>query len=151
MKTLLIATSALALAAPAFAQTTGTPGSAPQSQTAPTSADPMAKSQSDTSQAASSQTAPAETATPPAAAETPSDPKAIIAAEFPTYDKDGSGALDVTEFSSWMVALKEKSGAAPMKASEKTAWLKGAFATADADKNKAVSQTELTTYLTAGA
>jgi Ca2+-binding EF-hand superfamily protein len=36
-----------------------------------------------------------------------------------------------------------------MKPADKTSWLKTAFTTADKDKDKAVSLTELTDYLTA--
>ena len=79
------------------------------------------------------------------------DAASIIATEFPTYDKNGDGALNTEEFDSWMVALKAKSGAPDMKPAAKAAWLKNAFASADKDKNKAVSQAELTAYLTAGA
>ncbi len=82
---------------------------------------------------------------------TPTDTRSIVAAEFPTYDKDGNGALDASEFGTWMMALKEKSGAATMSAADKAAWLKQAFATADADKNKGVTEPELIAYLTAGA
>ena len=57
--------------------------------------------------------------------------------------------MSKSEFDSWMVALKDKQGGAPMKDAEKAAWLKTAFATADKDKNKSVSLQELTDYLTA--
>lgn len=133
MKTLLIAAGAIALATPAFAQMSGgNPSATPPASSAmpPSSADP----------------APATTTATPAA-----DPKSVIASEFPTYDKDGNGSLSAAEFETWMVALKTKSGGEPMKPADKASWLKGAFATADADKNKAVSETELATYLTAGA
>lgn len=127
MKLLLIASGALAFASSALAQTTT--GTTP----APVQAPP-----------GESGTMTSGTTT------TPPDPKAIIASEFPTYDKDGNGSLSTAEFDAWMMALKEKSGGAAMSAAEKSTWLKGAFAAADTDKNKVVSQTELTTYLTAG-
>ena len=97
---------------------------------------------------ASSAPAPDTTAAAPTPA---SDPKAIIASEFPTYDKDGNGALSKAEFDAWMVALKEKSGDTAMKPADKTAWLKTAFTTADKDRNMGVSLTELTDYLTAAS
>lgn len=133
MRNLLIAASALALATPAFGQTTGTMGS---TATPPASAQ-MPPSSADTTAAAT--------------ATTPADPKAVIASEFPTYDKDGNGSLSSIEFGTWMSALKDKSGGAAMSATEKSDWLKGVFASADTDKNKTVTQVELTTYLTAGA
>jgi hypothetical protein len=130
MKAFLIAFGAMALASPVLAQTTGSPA-------------PMATPPSDTSMPATS--VPAQAA--PAAA--PSDPKTIIATEFPTYDKDGNGALARAEFDSWMTALKEKSGDTAMKPADRSAWLKTAFTTADKDKSKGVSLSELTDYLTA--
>ena len=131
MKALLIAASAMALATPALAQTTG-------------SAAPLATPPADTAMPASSTPAPDAAAPAPA-----SDPKAIIASEFPTYDKDGNGALARTEFEMWMTALKEKSGDKAMKPADKSAWLKTAFTSADKDKSKGVSLSELTDYLTA--
>ena len=131
MKTLLIAASFAALASPALAQMAG-----------PTPATPPASS-------AMPSPAPAQDSAAPAAAEPASDPKAIIASEFPTYDKDADGALNRGEFDSWLTALKEKSGDTTMKPADKTSWLKTAFTTADKDKSKGVSLAELTDYLTA--
>ena len=125
MKIHLLAVSALALATPAFAQTAS--GSV-TTQTPPASAETPA---------------PTEAAPAPA-----TDAKSVIAAEFPTYDKDADGKLSRAEFDGWMTALRDKSGQ-PLAAAEKDTWLKGAFATADVDKSKSVSIAELTTYLTA--
>jgi len=138
MKTILIAVSAIALATPSLAQMTTSPAPAAgdPAMNAPTTGAPQSAMPSDPSAAATASAAP-------------QDPKTIIAAEFPTYDKDTSGALSRTEFDTWMVALRTKSDAAPMKAAEQTSWLKGAFTTADKDKNKTVSLAELTDYLTA--
>ena len=133
MKTFLIAAGAVALATPAMAQMASPTPSTPPASSAPSTSMPPAADSG------------AMTAAPAAA---PSDPKAIIATEFPTYDKDGSGSLNKGEFDSWLTALKDKSGT-PMKPAEKTSWLKGAFTTADKDKDKAVSLAELTDYLTA--
>ncbi|WP_293880893.1 EF-hand domain-containing protein [Sphingomonas sp.] len=128
MKKLMIALGAVALATPALAQMT-TPA-VPPTPSAPVTA--------------------GTTMAPPTAV-APASPAAIIATEFPTYDKDSNGTLNAAEFDGWMIALKDKSGAPAMKPAERKAWLDGAFATADKDKNKSVSQAELTTYLTAGA
>lgn len=133
MKTVLLAASMIALASPALAQTTGP---APAS---PPTATPMPESSA----------APQDSAAPAAAAA--SDPKAIIASEFPAYDKDADGALNRVEFDTWLTALKEKSGDTAMKPADKTSWLKTAFTTADKDKSKGVSLAELTDYLTAAA
>lgn len=129
MKSVLIAASMIALASPALAQMSGPAPSSPPAS------------------APQSSTPPADSAAPAAAPA--SDPKAIIASEFPTYDKDGNGALAKAEFDTWLTALKEKSGDTTMKPADKSSWLKIAFTTADKDKSKGVSLTELTEYLTA--
>ena len=141
MKIVLMAASALAMASPALAQTTTTT-TPPATMGTPSSTDTMTSGPMTSAPATS---APA--AIEPAAAS--QDPKAIIASEFPTYDKDGNGALSRAEFDLWMVALKSKSGEAAMKPADQSAWLKSSFTTADSNKDKAVSLTELTGYLTA--
>jgi hypothetical protein len=144
MKFLLIAASVVALTSPAFAQSTGS------SSAKPAASGGIATPPADTAMPASS-AAPAQEASAAPASAPASDPKAIIASEFPTYDKDASGALSRTEFDTWLVALKEKSGDTAMKPADKTSWLKTAFTTADKDKDKGVSLAELTEYLTAAS
>ena len=137
MKALLIAASALAFATPAFAQMeAGTTTTAPVLQ----SATPPADSAMPTDAATA-------TATTPAAPATSQDAKALIASEFPTYDKDGNGALNRTEFVAWMTALRTRNGQGAMA----TAEADGSFVTADKDRSKTVTLTELQTYLTKGA
>ncbi|MDB5714239.1 MAG: EF-hand protein [Sphingomonadales bacterium] len=136
MNKLIFAIGAVALATPALAQTA-------------TPVTPPATSQPSTTTSPDASTVPAPSTAPAAAA--PASPASIIATEFPTYDKNGDGVLSAAEFDGWMVALKAKSGGPAMKPADQKAWLNGAFTTADKDKNKAVSQAELTTYLTAGA
>jgi hypothetical protein len=131
MKFVIYAASAIALAAPTLAQMSN------PEPAAPTASAPMSPSQTPAQDSA---------AAAPAAA---SDPKAIIAAEFPAYDKDGNGSLARAEFDTWLVALKEKSGDTAMKPADKSSWLKTAFVAADKDKDKGVSLAELTEYLTA--
>jgi hypothetical protein len=132
MKILLIGAAVAALASPAIAQTTMDPAQSTTTGTAqsPTTSQPSAD---------------AETAIPAA----PTDARTIIASEFPSYDKDSNGALSKAEFDGWMTAMRDRAGEKPLAAKEQTTWLKGAFATADADKSKTVSQDELTTFLTA--
>ncbi len=132
MKSLLIAASVLALSTPAFAQM-----------------EPATPAQTTTAPMPGESTAPKDVAPAPAA--TPDDAKALIASEFPIYDKDTSGNLDKTEFAAWMGALKAKTDAKPMPASEMKKWSDGAFATADTDKSKTVTLAELQTYLTKSA
>jgi hypothetical protein len=142
MKTLIIAVSALALATPALAQMEPAPGtstpSSPSTMPMPNQTPPATDP--------STTTAPA-----PTAVTTPSDPKELIASEFPTYDKNADSSLDKTEFAAWMGALKAKTNAKPMGTAEMTKWSDGAFATADKDKSKSVSLAELQSYLTQGA
>ncbi len=144
MKTLLIAVSALALSTPALAQMEpATPGASITQSTTTTTTPPTPTTgvpATTTSETTTTTTAPV-----------PADPKALIASEFPTYDKDANGVLDKTEFATWMGALKAKSGEKPMPLAEQTKWTNGAFATADKDKSKSLTLVELQTYLTAGA
>jgi hypothetical protein len=145
MKKLILAIGAVALATPALAQM-ATPASPPTaSQPSTTTSSPDATTSSPDATTAGTPSAAAPTAA------TPTSPAAIIATEFPTYDKNGDGVLSAAEFDGWMLALKAKSSGPAMKPADQKAWLNGAFATADKDKNKAVSQAELITYLTAGA
>lgn len=138
--------SALAIGAPAMAQDMTAPSPAQQApqaapaQTAPATPDANTPPT----------TAPAEQAQAPAAAG-PAQVAEVVKAEFPTYDKDSSGSLNDTEFASWMGALRKASEPTVDTAStEVKTWIKGAFASADADKSKSVTQAELTTFLTAG-
>ena len=138
MKTLVIAASALAFVSPALGQTMAH-GSAPAAaaQTAPVQA-PDAQVPPSSAPSSDAAPAPAQNAA------------SVIAAEFPTYNKSGSGKLSRAEFDTWMTALKDKSGGSPMKPAEMKRWLGESFAKADTDKDKAISQSELTAYLSAG-
>jgi len=76
----------------------------------------------------------------------------VVESEFPTYDKDGSGALSSTEFASWMVKLKTDTDPATKADSSTTKkWIAQAFAQADSDKSKTVSMAELESFLSQGA
>jgi hypothetical protein len=135
-----------------------TPADPAQPQTV-TPADPMA-----TSAAAQDSAAPAQQAPAPAqqAVAQPAQPAQVVTGaaqiaqvvnnEFPTYDTDKNGTLDKTEFAAWMIALKEKSDPSTKPDSPATkAWIDKAFASADKDKNKAVTKSELTGFLSQGA
>ncbi|WP_176590422.1 EF-hand domain-containing protein [Sphingobium sp. EM0848] len=79
---------------------------------------------------------------------------AIVDTEFPAYDQNHDGQLDRTEFSRWMVALKDQEMKATGKSlapAEVTAWADGAFVTADTDKSGTVSKPELIAYLSGSA
>ncbi|CCW19374.1 Calcium-binding EF-hand [Sphingobium indicum BiD32] len=144
IRTLLV-TTALAIAAPAMAQQAAMP-EAPQSATPATPATP-----------ADPQAAMPQAATPatPATPANPTDAVAsIVDTEFPAYDANSDGQLDQSEFSKWMVALKDqemKATGKALPAEQVTAWANGAFTTADADKSVSVSKPELVTFLSGGA
>jgi hypothetical protein len=132
-RTLLI-TTALAVSAPAFAQTAD-----PAPQPAAPAQSPAASTPSAT---------PATPANPAAAVAT------IVDSEFPAYDANKDGQLDQSEFSRWMVALKNqemKATGAALLPEQVTAWASGAFTTADKDKSTSVSKPELISYLSGGA
>jgi hypothetical protein len=131
---------------------TGAPPAQSASQQAP--ADPAAAP----SAQAAAPTAPADPAAQPSAQASaqpisgPDQIAQVVSTEFPSYDKDASGTLNATEFASWMVALKKASDpTTKAESAEVKTWVNQAFASADKDKNKAVSKTELTGFLTQGA
>ena len=115
---------------------------------------------------AAPQEAPATTADPAQTAQPTADASAstlgqvqangsqiaqVVDTQFPTYDKDGDGKLNKAEFAQWMVALKSQtdpSTKADAPATKK--WVGSAFAQADTDKDKTVSKTELTGFLSQG-
>ncbi|WP_347093860.1 EF-hand domain-containing protein [Sphingomonas parapaucimobilis] len=128
----------LAQVTPAPAQTTST---APQ-EVAATSADPAQTAQPATDPAASGQGQVQANG---------SQIAQVVDTQFPTYDKDGDGKLNKAEFAQWMVALKSQtdpSTKADAPATKK--WVGSAFAQADTDKDKTVSKTELTGFLSQG-
>lgn len=82
----------------------------------------------------------------------PSQIAQVVDQEFATYDKDGDGALNKTEFAAWMDKLKASTpDAKPMPAAKQTAWNNAAFKQADADKSAKVDKTELTGFLSGSA
>ena len=142
MKTFLVAASALALSTPALAQMEPeTPTSATTKRSTVTTA-PSAQT------AGQPATTTRETTT---TSVTPADPKALIASEFPTPDKDGSLVPDKAEFMTWMITLKAKSGEKPLSPTELAAWVSGAFTATDKDQSKTITLAELQAYLTKGA
>jgi hypothetical protein len=151
----MISAPVLAQDKPADSQTAPTTQAAP-TQTAPESTPATPDTASPVDQAMSSvtptadQAAPAQTAAQPASK---ADQIAqVVSTEFPTYDKDANGSLNETEFGSWMVALKTASDPTTKAESAATkSWVDQAFASADTDKNKALSKTELTGFLTQGS
>ncbi|KTT66105.1 EF-hand domain-containing protein [Sphingomonas sanguinis] len=136
---MMVSAPVLAQVAPAPAQTTS---AAPQAAPA-TSADPAQTAQP----ATSTEAAPAGGQVQA----TGSQIAQVVDTQFPTYDKDGDGKLNKAEFAQWMVALKSQtdpSTKAEAPATKK--WVGSAFAQADTDKDKTVSKTELTGFLSQG-
>jgi hypothetical protein len=154
LKTILLAGSVM-IAGPVLAQTaTGTaqtPLAATQTAPVPSVPTPPAGA------ATTGQTAPVPTApaapqpAQTAAATDPSHVEQIIGREFGAYDKNKDGKLSQAEFDTWMVALKTASDPATRADAPATrAWLGAAFAQADLDKSRDVTQAELTGFLTQG-
>lgn len=142
--------SALMIGAPALAQDMTTPAPTQQAPAAPAQTDPMQQAPQAQPATPDSATAAAPTQQAPAAAG-PAQVAEVVKAEFPNYDKDSSGSLNDKEFASWMGALRKASEPTVDTASaEVKTWIDGAFASADSDKNKSVTEGELTTFLTAG-
>ncbi len=138
---------AMMVSAPVFAQTTTAPA-----QTSPAPAQAAPATTADPAQAAQPATDPAA-ATPEQGQvqATGSQIAQVVDTQFPTYDKNGDGQLSKAEFSQWMVALKSQtdpSTKAEAPATKK--WVGTAFAQADTDKNKSVSKSELTGFLSQG-
>ena len=164
LKHILLA-SAVMISMPALAQNQPTPTqSAPATQaapaqTAPSTATPapveaapapdnVAQATPATDPAA---VPPSQVAAQPAPANKAEQVAAVVGKEFPTYDKNKDGKLDNAEFASWMVALKTASDPATKADSPDTkTWVGQAFASADTDKNKSVSMTELNAFLAQG-
>lgn len=133
----ILFTTALAITAPALAQGTATSQSTAQSG---------AQAQPAAPQSSAAQPASPQSATNAVAA--------IVDTEFPAYDANKDGQLDQSEFSRWMVALKDqevKATGKTLSPDQVTAWASGAFTTADKDKSTSVSKPELIAYLSGGA
>ena len=140
IRAFLLAT-VLTAATPALAQQAMTPGAATQ-PAQPSTAIPAQPSTATPAQSTPAQSTPAASVA------------SIVDSEFPAYDANGDGQLDQSEFSRWMLALKNqemKATGQQLPADQVTAWANGAFSTADADKSLMVSKPELITYLSAGA
>ncbi len=125
---------AMLIASPALAQQapTSTPV-APQTAPVPTDNAP--------------QSAPTQTATPQAAADKVAQ---VIESEFPTYDKDGNGALSKAEFGAWMATLRANDPAAKPGSAVLKKWVDQAFARTDSDQSKSLSKAELAIFLAKG-
>jgi hypothetical protein len=141
----------MTLSAPALAQT--------QTNTAATQATPgQTVPDSGSVEAQPQSTAPADVTTSTDTAQTAATQPAggdqvatVVQTEFPTYDANKDGKLEKAEFASWMVKLKQ---ASDPKASAESAstkkWVNAAFAQADTDKSRSVSQPELIGFLSKG-
>jgi hypothetical protein len=146
----------MTIAAPALAQTQA--NSVPPSTTAPASVPqgaPVADPQpSPATPMDSAQTVPADGATQSATTEPAAagdQVATVVQTEFPTYDANKDGKLEKAEFASWMVKLKQASDpTASATSTETKSWVNAAFAQADKDKDRSVTQPELVGFLSQG-
>jgi len=155
----LMLMSAVAIAAPALAQTTApTSTNAAQPAATPTpsanTAQPAATATPSTSaqQPTAAATPQAGATSAPAAAATPATNSsdavaAVVSADWAKYDTDNDGKLSKTEFGAWMTALREQNPAQKAAVKDPEAWTTAAFAMADKDKSGAVSKDELAGFL----
>ena len=158
----LLLAGAMMISVPALAQTQATPGAqAPVSGAQPAPTDTAAQTPMTTTAVPASQPQAAPIADPASAAQSPVETAtatapatkeeqvaAVVNTEFGSYDKDGNGKLSSAEFGAWMVALKTAGDPTTKAESAATkTWIGQAFASADKDKNKSVSKTELTGFL----
>ena len=99
------------------------------------------------SAAVQSEPAPASEAAPaPAPAAQPTQAEVVAAkvqGEWGKYDAGAKGYLSRAEFGKWMSDLRS----AANQPAPDAAWLKSAFAQADADKNAKLTASELTKFL----
>lgn len=140
MKSLLVL-SAVALAAPAAAQTAGAPAStnAAQPTTPATPATPAPQPATD---------APgAQAATSATPANSTDAVAQVVSTDWSKYDADTNESLSKAEFGKWMTALQEQAPAAQKAQAKPTGWTDAAFTQADKDKSGTVSKTELQAFL----
>ena len=150
----------MTVASPALAQqTTNTAPTQATTQTAPQTQAPAGSPVTDAQPAATpmdsatAATAPADaTQTATAQPATGADQVAsVVETEFPTYDANKDGKLEKAEFASWMVKLKQASDPkASATSAETKSWVNAAFAQADKDKDRSVTQPELVGFLSQG-
>ena len=153
-----IASPALAQQTTNTAPTQATTQTAPQTQApagspvtdAQPAATPMDSATAAAAPADATQTAAAQPATTQPA--TGADQVAsVVETEFPTYDANKDGKLEKAEFASWMVKLKQASDPkASATSAETKSWVNAAFAQADKDKDRSVTQPELVGFLSQG-
>jgi hypothetical protein len=152
-------------AAPAV-QTATAPAQAAPAQAAPMTSAPAQSAAAPAAQAAPATPAPAQQAATPSTSAAPQSAAAepaqtttatgsqvaqVVNAEFGSYDTNKDGKLDRTEFAAWMVKLKTASDPATKADSPATkSWVTSAFAQADTDKSKSLTQAELTGFLSQG-
>lgn len=139
----------------AAAQTAPAQDATTTAQTAPMPAEP-ATAPTEQAQAMPDAATPAQQPTESASTTPATQPAATqdqvaqaVGREFGSYDKNGDGSLDKTEFAAWMGALRKASEPSFNAGSPEAAtWTAQAFTAADADKSASVNQSELTTFLT---
>ena len=150
----LIGAAALALSTGALAQTTTTAPAQTTTEktttttTAPADAAAPAAAPATTSTTQQTTTTTAQAAPAPAPA---ADPKAVLAQQFPTYDKDSNGSLSQTEFAAWLVEMKTAQNSEKLSPEQISKWANDSFTKADKDKSKSVTVAELQGFLVPNA
>ncbi|CAM3057833.1 hypothetical protein SPAN111604_01570 [Sphingomonas antarctica] len=150
----LISAAALALSTTAMAQTAPAPATPAAPATVPAATVTESTTTTTTApDAVEPAAAPAQTTTSTtetktvAAAQPAADPKAVLAQQFPTYDKDGNGTLSQTEFAAWLTEMKTAQNTEKLTPDQISKWANGSFAKADKDKSKSVTVAELQNFL----
>ena len=156
----IITASALVVAAPAIAQT-----AQDQQQSAPKTATSAPATVSTPVQDSTITPTSEPAATRPATVAAEADPAATATAQpatgdtvaqvvdsgWSTYDANGDGKLNESEFAAWMNKVRADSDPKLDPASPAARkWNEGAFAQADTNKNKTLSKAELTAFLSKG-
>jgi len=141
----LLVLSAVALAAPAAAQTANAPASTNAAQPA-TPATPAQAPQPVTDAPGAQSATPATPATPAQPANSSDAVAQVVSTDWSKYDADTNDGLSKAEFGKWMTALQEQAPKQSGKA-KPAGWTDAAFAQADKDKNGTVSKAELQGFL----
>lgn len=149
LKSLMLA-SAIAIAAPALAQTTAP--AAPAAKMPPASAS-AATGPATATPTPSAPPAPTATATP-SATPTPETPTnsadavtQVVERDWAKYDVNTDGVLSKEEFGAWMAAIRTKNPAENQKPEDVSNWTNAAFAQADKDKSGSLTKMELEAFL----
>lgn len=97
--------------------------------------------------AASSNAAQSGTDTQPQATNSADNVAAAVSKDWAKYDADKNGTLSKTEFTGWMMALRDQNPAQKTQSPDAGSWASAAFTQADKDKSGTVTKAELESFL----